>query len=64
MAAQDYLSLGKVKFYIYDLVDVMMYLEPERCYEFLFNVNRESRCFLEHRYPTFNRGFENEGLYV
>ena len=62
MAAQNCLSLGKVNFYIYDLVDVMLYLEPDRCYEFLFSFNRESRSFLEHKYPTVNRAFENEGL--
>ncbi len=60
----NFLSLGKVKFYIFDLVDVMMYLKPTQCYKFLFGVNRESRCFLEHKYQTFDRGFENEGLAV
>ncbi len=64
MAAQNRLSLGKVNFYIYDLLDVLIYLEPDRCYEFLFGVNRESRCFLEFNYPTVNRAFENEGLAV
>ncbi len=64
MAAQNCLSLGKVNFYTYDLIDVLLYLEPDQCYEFLFGLNRESRCFLEHNYPTVNREFEHEGLVV
>ncbi len=61
MAAQNYVYLGKVKFYTYDLLDMLIYVEPKRCYEFLFGVNRELRSFLEHNYPKFNRGYENEG---
>ena len=64
MAAQNCLSLGKVNFYTYDLLDVLLYLEPDRCNQFLFDLNRESRCFLEQNYPTVVRAFENEGLVV
>ncbi len=64
MAAQNCVSLGKVNFYTYNLLNVLMYLEPYRCNQFLFGLNRESRCFLEHYYPTVDRAFENEGLAV
>ncbi len=62
--SHKFLSLGKINFYIFDLLEVMLYLEPDQCYEFLFHANRETRCFLEHQFKTLDRGYENEGLNI
>ncbi len=41
MADSSYrLSLGKVSFDKFDALDLLMYLEPHKSYEFLFGVNR------------------------
>ncbi len=64
MAAHNRIFLGKANFYTYNLLNVLLFLEPERCNKFLFGLNCESRSFLEHNYPTVNRAFENEGLAV
>ena len=61
---QNYLSLGKSKIYIYNLLEILMYVYSKSCYKFLFGLNRESRCILEHNYQKFERGFENEGLAI
>lgn len=64
MAALDYHSLGKLNFYIHDLLDMMMYEESNRCYEFKFGFSRTSRQFLEHNYPYIGRSYDNEGLAI
>ncbi len=34
------LSLGKLRFMRFTALEVLMYLEPKTCYEFLFGVSR------------------------
>ncbi len=56
------LSLGKVSFFKNTALNLLMYLEPQKSYEFLFNVNHLTRLFLQHNYTFVERNFENEGL--
>lgn len=48
--------------YIYLTLDVMMYVEHENAYEFMFKINKEGRKFIINNFITMKNEFINEGL--
>jgi len=52
----------KLKHFTYLMLDVMMYIEFEDAYEFMFNINKKGREFLINNFTTVKNGFINEGL--
>ena len=43
-------------------LNVLMNIEHEEAYKFMFGVNNKTRTFLEHNFITIRNGFINEGL--
>ena len=52
----------KLKDYILYTLDVMMHVEYEDAYKFMFNINKEGRQFLINNFTTVRNGFMNDGL--
>ena len=46
----------------YLTLDVMMNIEIQEVYQFLFAVNKKTRVFLEQNFFTIKNGFVNDGL--
>ena len=46
----------------YLTLEVLMYVDIQEAYNFMFSVNMESRTFLEKNFITLQNGFINEGL--
>ena len=47
---------------VYLTLEVMMYVEHEDAYKFMFNINKEGREFLINNFTTVRNGFMNDGL--
>jgi hypothetical protein len=54
--------LSKLRYYTYLVLDVMMHVEYEEAYKFMFAVNKEARSFLLNNFITIRNGFINDGL--
>ena len=52
----------KLRYYTYVTLDVLMYVEYPKVYEFMFTVNKATRAFLEDNFIAIRNGFTNEGL--
>ena len=46
----------------YLALEIMMYIEIPDGYKFMFNLNKDSRLFLQQNFITLRNGFINEGL--
>ncbi len=52
----------KLKHFTLLILDVMMNVEYEDAYEFMFNINKSGREFLVNNFTTLRNGFMNDGL--
>ncbi len=52
----------KIKGFTYLTLDVMMHVEYEDAYKFMFNINKEGRQFLINNFTTVRNEFKNNGL--
>jgi hypothetical protein len=52
----------KIRYYIYLALDVMMYLDHEDAFKFMFKINKEGRKFIINNFITVRNGFINDGL--
>ena len=53
---------SKMRYYKYLTLDVMMYVDHQQVFEFMFACNKKARAFLQHNYLTIRNGFVNDGL--
>jgi hypothetical protein len=49
---------------IYLILDVMMHVDRSDVLQYLFEVNKETRSFLQKHFIAIKNGFINEGLIV
>jgi hypothetical protein len=54
--------LSKLRYDTYLVLDVMMHVEYQEAYKFMFAVNKEARSFLLKNFITIRNGFINDGL--
>jgi hypothetical protein len=54
--------LSKLRYDIYLVLDVMMHVEYQKAYKFMFAVNKEARLFLLNNFINICNGFINDGL--
>ena len=52
----------KLRHHKYLTLEVMMYVEHQQVFEFMFTYNKKARAFLQHNYLTIRNGFVNDGL--
>ena len=52
----------KLSYYKYLTLEVLMYVDIQEAYNFLFSVNKEGKSFLERNFITVRNGFVNDGL--
>jgi len=55
-------AIPKLKYYKYLTLNVMMHVEYRQVYEFMFNINQNTRNFLQKHIITLKNGFDNDGL--
>ena len=53
---------SKLRHHKYLTLDVMMYVDHQQVFEFMFTCNKKARGFLQHNYLTIKNGFVNDGL--
>jgi hypothetical protein len=53
---------SKLRHHKYLTLDVMMYVDHQQVFEFMFACNKKARAFLQHSYLTIRNGFINDGL--
>ena len=53
---------SKLKHHKYLTLVVMMYIEHQQVFEFMFTCNKKARAFFQHNYLTIRNGFVNDGL--
>jgi hypothetical protein len=53
---------SKLRHHKYLTLDVMMYVDHQQVFEFMFTCNKKARAFLQHNYLTIRNGFVNDGL--
>jgi hypothetical protein len=53
---------SKLRYDTYLTLDVMMHLDYQEAYKFMFTVNKEGRSFLSNNFITISNGFINDGL--
>ena len=46
----------------YLTIDVMLYIEHQEAYNFMFAVNKSARIFLQNNFIAVRNGFINDGL--
>ena len=46
----------------YLILDILMYIEHQDAYKFMFSVNKAARSFIIINFNTVRNGFVNEGL--
>ena len=56
------LPFSKLRYETYLTLDVMMHVEYQEAYNFMFTVNKETRLFLLNNFITIRNGFINDGL--
>jgi hypothetical protein len=61
-AAESSFPLPRLRYYLYLTLDVMMYVDYQEAYKFMFAVNKEGRSFLQNHFITIQNGFINDGL--
>jgi hypothetical protein len=54
--------LSKLRYDTYLVLDVMMHVEYQEAYMFMFAVNKEARSFLLNNFISIRNGFNNDGL--
>jgi hypothetical protein len=54
--------LSKLRYYTYLVLDVMMHVEYQEAYKFMFAFNKEARSFLLNNFIIIRNGFINDGL--
>ena len=54
--------ISKLRHHKYLTLDVMMYVDHQQVFEFMFACNKKARAFLKHNYLTIRNGFVNDGL--
>ena len=52
----------KLKYDKFLTLEIMMFLEYSEVLEFMFNINRASRNFIESNASTIINGYSNDGL--
>jgi hypothetical protein len=52
----------KLRYYIYVTLEVLMFVDHPKAYEFMFTVNKATRNFLLDNFIAVRNGFTNEGL--
>jgi hypothetical protein len=53
---------SKLRYDTYLVLDVMMHVEYQVAYKFMFTVNKEARSFLLNKFISIRNGFINDGL--
>jgi len=62
MESMSAFPFRKLRYEAYLILDVMMYIEHQEVYNFMFALNKETRKFLQQNFITVRNGFVNEGL--
>ena len=52
----------KLRYEKYLTLDVLLYIESQDAYKFMFGVNKEGRTYIKDNFITVRNGFVNEGL--
>ena len=52
----------QLRYYTYLTLDVLMYIEYEDAYNFMFYINKYARKFIVNNFITVKNGFNNDGL--
>ena len=60
-SASDF-PLPKLRYYKYLILDVMMHVEYQYAYEFMFSLNTEARSFFCDNFITIRNEYINNGL--
>ena len=53
---------SKLRYYTYVTLEVLMFVEHPKAYEFMFAFNKLTRTFLLDNFIVFHNCFTNEGL--
>jgi hypothetical protein len=62
MESESAFPFRKLRYYTYLTLDVMMHVEQEDAYKFMFGLNKDARKFILDNFITVRNGFVNDGL--
>ena len=62
MESESAFPFRKLEFQKYLTVDILMYLDLQNAYNFMFTLNKKTRDFLHNDFITVRNSFVNEGL--
>ena len=52
----------KLRNFTFSTLDVLMYVDHQDAYKFMYNINKEGRQFIINNFITVRNGFVNDGL--
>ncbi len=55
---------SKLNHNIYEIIEILMYLDRSIALKFMFSLTKQSRTFFQKHFISINNGFINEGLIV
>jgi hypothetical protein len=62
MESESAFPFRKLRYDTYLTLDVMMHVEKENAYKFIFALNKDARKFILDNFITVRNGFVNDGL--
>jgi hypothetical protein len=62
MESESAFPFRKLRYDTYLTLDVMMHVEQEDAYKFMFALNKDARKFILDNFIAVRNGFVNEGL--
>ena len=62
MESESEFPFRKLRYYTYLTLDVMMHVEQEDAYKFMFTLNKDARKFILDNFITVRNEFLNDGL--
>ncbi len=60
--SESHFPFPKLRFCAYVTLNVMMHVEYEKAFKFIFSINKEGRSFFLKKFITIRNGFINYGL--
>ena len=52
----------KLRYELYLILDVMMHVDHQEAYKFMFTISKEARRFFQYNFNSIRNGFINDGL--
>jgi hypothetical protein len=62
MESESAFPFRKLRYDTYLTLDVMMHVEQEDAFKFMFSLNKDARKFILDKFITVRNGFVNDGL--